>query len=69
MKKLLTIICFIFLITTVYAATQDQVKAVSSTGSDIVSDSNDIAVARYWRPYVSTIGAGNTLTITATLQF
>jgi hypothetical protein len=56
-------------ITAVYAVTQGVVSAVSSTGSDWVEEDAAVPPARYWKIYTTTVGAGNTLTATAILDF
>jgi hypothetical protein len=56
-------------ITTVYAITQGVVSAVSSTGSDWVEEHESVPQARYYKVYTTTVGAGNTLTVTAVLHW
>lgn len=56
-------------ITTIYAITQAVVSATSSTGSDWVEEHESVPQARYWKVYTTTVGAGNTLTVTAVLTW
>lgn len=56
-------------ITAVYAITQGVCSAVSSTGSDWVEEHESVPQAQYWKVYTTTVGAGNTLTITALLHW
>lgn len=44
------------------------IKAVSSTGEDLVGE-EDLVAARYWRMHTVTVGAGNTLTVTIVISF
>lgn len=56
-------------ITAVYAITQAVVSATSSTGSDWVEEHESVPQARFWKVYTTTVGAGNTLTVTAVLTW
>ena len=54
-------------VTTVYVT--DIASSTASTSSPITEEHENVPPAYYWRHYCTTVGTGNTITLTSLLQF